>query len=167
MRFTVIYDSETGNTEKIANEIYETIESNEKELVNLKRNHEIPEADVYFIGFPIHQRNCGLKIIECLEQIETGKMVLFATCGLTPTEAYREKLEDKLSVWISDDVEYIGLFLCQGETTVNQQKRFIDTHPDISSELSKMLINGMGHPDENDLLQASQFTEQILRKIGA
>ena len=108
-----------------------------------------------------------MKIIECLEQIETGKMVLFATCGLTPTEAYREKLEDKLSVWISDDVEYIGLFLCQGETTVNQQKRFIDTHPDISSELSKMLINGMGHPDENDLLQASQFTEQILRKIGA
>lgn len=167
MRFAVIYDSETGNTEKVALEIYGTIEYRDKELINLNECNEISDADIYFVGFPVHQRNCGLKIIECLEKIETGKVILFATCGMSATEFYREKLEDKFSVWVSDDAEYLGLFLCQGETNVEQQKRFLEAHPDISVELSEMLVNGIGHPNEDDLVQVVRFTEQVLRKIGA
>ena len=167
MKFSVIYDSETGNTKKVALEIYDTIGYRDKEIVNLSENVAIPDADVYFVGFPIHQRNCGLKIIDCLEQIETGKVVLFATCGMSPTETYREKLEDKFSIWISDGAEYLGLFLCQGETSIHQQKRFLETHPNISVELSEMLVNGIGRPKEDDLEQVIRFTEQILRKIGA
>lgn len=166
MKFAVIYDTETGNTERIALEIYDTIGYRDKELLNLSEDDEIPDADVYFVGFPVHQRSCGIKTMECLEKIETGKVVLFATCGMSATDAYREKLEDKLSVWISDDAEYLGLYLCQGETTVAQQKRFLETHPDISVELSEMLVNGIGHPDEDDLVRVVEFTEEILRKIG-
>ena len=165
MRFAVIYESETGNTERIALEIFDTIGYRDKEMIDLNANKDIPEADVYFVGFPIHQRNCSLKVMDCLEQIECGKIVLFATCGMSPTNSYREKLEEKFSVWISDDAEYCGLFLCQGETTIQQQKRFLDTHPDISAELSEMLAKGIGHPDEDDLEQVIRFTEQILEKI--
>lgn len=167
MKFAVIYDSDTGNTERIALEIYDTIGYRDKELLNLSEDDEIPDVDVYFVGFPVHQRSCGIKTMECLEKIETGKIVLFATCGMSATDSYREKLEDKLSVWISDDAEYLGLYLCQGETTVAQQKRFLETHPDISVELSEMLVNGIGHPDRDDLVQVVEFTEGILRKIGA
>ena len=60
MKFAVIYDSETGNTKKIALEIYDTIGYRDKEIVNLSEDDEIPNADVYFVGFPVHQRNCGL-----------------------------------------------------------------------------------------------------------
>jgi len=164
MKFAVIYDSETGNTKKVALEIYDTIGYRDKEIVNLSEDDEIPNADVYFVGFPVHQRNCGLKIIDCLEQIETGKVVLFATCGMLQTEAYREKLEAKFSIWISDDAEYLGLFLCQGETSIQQQKRFLETHPDISVVLSEMLVNGIGRPKKEDLEQVIRFTEQVLKK---
>ena len=167
MKFAVIYDSETGNTQKIAFEIYDAIGYWDKELLNLNEDDEIPDADVYFVGFPIHRRNCSLKIVECLEKIETGKVILFATCGLSASNTYREKLEDKFSVWISDGAEYLGLYLCQGETTVEQQKRFLEAHPDISAELSEMLVKGIAHPNEDDLVRTVEFTEQILRGIGA
>jgi flavodoxin len=163
MRCAVLYDSETGNTEKIAEQIYDAIDLEDKAFINVKSEKKIPQADVYFVGFPIHQKNCGMKIVDTLEQIEEGKVALFATCGMKPTGKYQQKLEDSLSIWLSDEVEYLGMFLCQGKTTSKQKEYFYDANPEYREKISEMMEEGEAHPNEEDLEDAFHYAKDILQ----
>lgn len=164
MKYAVLYYSETGNTETLAKQIYTAIDSKEKTIMNLKEQEQadIPYADVYLAGFPIHQKNCGIKVVDALEKIESGKLILFATCGLTPTENYRKKLEDALNIWISDGVEYLGMFLCQGRTVEAQRESFYNSNPEYREKLGDMFMEGERHPNEEDLDQAVRFVKSVL-----
>jgi flavodoxin len=160
MKYAVVYYSETGNTEMLAKQIYHLLDGQERILVNVAEQTEMPPADVYFAGFPIHQKNCSIKAVEALEQIETGKLMLFATCGLTPTENYRKKLEMALSVWISDDVDYMGMFLCQGKTTDIQKEKIYDITPAYRDKLEMMFHEGDNHPNREDLEKLAEYIKE-------
>ncbi len=165
MKYAVIFYSETGNTERLAEEIYMSIKSNEKVFINLKEDTAIPQADIYFIGFPIQKQSCSLKIIECLEQIELGKLVLFATCGMSPTINYKQKLEDSLMVWLPDNVDYLGMFLCQGKITDKQKQYFCQMKPEYAEQMKRMFAEGDKHPDWNDRNDAVEYINNILESI--
>jgi flavodoxin len=162
MKYAVIYYSESGNTEMLAKQIYGAIDSNEKILVDLNKQQQIPKADMYFAGFPIHKKNCSLKVVDALEQMETGGLILFATCGLTPTAAYRQKLEDALSVWLPDNIDYLGMFLCQGKTSEEQKEYFYQTNPEYRDKLAEMFSEGETHPDREDIKNAVNFVRKFL-----
>jgi flavodoxin len=160
MKCAVVYYSETGNTEKLAKQIYYLLDGQERILVNATVQPEIPQADVYFVGFPIHQKNCSIKAVDVLEQIETGKLMLFATCGLTPTEKYQKKLETALNVWISDDVDYMGMFLCQGKTTDIQKEKIYDINPVYRDKLETMFHEGDNHPNQEDFEKLTEYIKE-------
>jgi flavodoxin len=162
MRYAVIYESETGNTKKVAEQIYDAIDSFDKELVNLKTETLIPQADIYFVGFPIHHKNCSMKIVDTLEEIESGKVALFATCGMKPTEKYKQKLEDALSIWLSNEVEYLGMFLCQGSTVEEQKEAFCNANPAYRDKITEMLLAGENHPNEDDFEDDACYVKKIL-----
>jgi flavodoxin len=165
MKCAVLYDSETGNTKQVAEEIYAAIDCTDKELLDLREETQIPQADLYFVGFPIHQKNCSMTIVDALEQIENGKITLFATCGMKPTEKYKEKLEDALSIWLPDDVEYLGMFLCQGKTTEVQKENFYTSNPEYRDKIREMLEDGNDHPNEEDLSAAADYVRRILAYV--
>ena len=52
MRYAVVYLSDTGNTKKIAEEIFLALPEGKKKIVDLKKD-AFPDADLYFIGFPV------------------------------------------------------------------------------------------------------------------
>jgi flavodoxin len=162
MKYAVIYYSETGNTKIVAEKIYETINSRDKIMVNLKEDTNIPKADLYFVGFPIRQKNCPMQIVDALEQIESGKIVLFATCAMNPTEKYKGKLEKALAIWMPDDVEYLGMFLCQGRTTKAQKEVFYNASPEYKDKMREMFDEGDYHPNSVDLDNAEKFVKTIL-----
>jgi flavodoxin len=166
MRYAVLYESETGNTERLARQIYEAIDANDKDLVSLKAGGEIPQADFYFVGFPIHQKNCSMKIVDAFEEIEQGKIAIFATCGMKPTEKYKEKLEDALSIWLPDEGEYVGMFLCQGKTTERQKRVFYEANAQYRDKVQAMLDEGEHHPSEDDCEQAVSFARKMVRLYG-
>jgi flavodoxin len=162
MEYAVIYYSESGNTEMLAEQIYEIIGSSDKILIDLNKTQQIPSADMYFVGFPIHQKNCSIKVVDALEQIGGGKLVLFATCGLTPTGAYRQKLEEALSLWISDETDYLGMFLCQGKTKEGQKEKFYRMNPEYQQKMEDMFQEGDSHPNRNDIEDAVQYMKKFL-----
>jgi flavodoxin len=163
MQCAVLYDSETGNTKQVAERIYEAIDTADKELIDLKEEAQIPQADLYFVGFPIHQKNCGMRIVDALEEISCGKFALFATCGMNSTEKYKQKLEDSLSIWLPDQAEYMGMFLCQGKTTAEQKNIFCNSNPEYRDKIAGMLQEGDSHPNEEDFDDAVTFAKEIWR----
>ncbi|MGN0607200.1 MAG: flavodoxin family protein, partial [Oscillospiraceae bacterium] len=74
MKYAVIYLSETGNTEELAKNIYVSLPGNDKTITEAGKITELPEADFYFIGFPVKNRICGIEIMNILEQLGNVKV---------------------------------------------------------------------------------------------
>lgn len=159
MKYAVLYESGSGNTEKVAGAVYEALWATEeqKALVDLKEAGAFPEADIYYIGFPVNNFNCSFRVMECLDKLQGKTIALFATCGLTPTEKYREKIESSMKAWIDDDTKYLGFFMCQGAVGVAQQQKMIQERSDVAEALAEMFEEGKMHPDARDLEDAASF----------
>ena len=80
--YLVVYDSETGNTKKIATEIFASLPGMSKDLINLHERTDFPEAKIYFVGSPrnlpprdwqlpfrsVGQIRCSLWNLRCRKQ---------------------------------------------------------------------------------------------------
>lgn len=165
MNYAVLYQSKSGNTKKIADMIYGTLQTHNKVLYDVDQWDGLPDADVYFIGFAIHNMNCSIDIINILEQIPNKRIALFATCGYIPTDKYKENLEKKLSVWLPDEADYLGMFLCQGNVEAYQQKAMLERMSEQSEQLLNIFSEGRTHPNRDDGFMAADFAQTIQRKI--
>lgn len=165
LRYVVVYQSQTGNTKKIAEAVYESIEADDKRLVDIDEMQRMPNADVYFIGFNIHNENCSIDIIDCLEEISGGYVALFSSCGYVPTEEYKAVIERKVEVWLPEEAEYMGMYICQGRVQEDQKEIMRRNMPDKVDILDRMFEMGDTHPDIQDCDEAATFAKSIQTKV--
>lgn len=164
MKCAVLYYSETGNTKKLADSAYSAIETSDKVIFDLDEMNTLPEADLYFVGFPVYNQSYRIKIIECIEQIKDSKLALFVTCGLNPTEKYISKLEDSITVWLDDSVEYHGMLACQCKTSNQQKEKFCQINANYLEQFKEMFQRTDSHPDETDFERINEFVQLIERE---
>lgn len=162
MKYAVLYQSNTGNTKKIAEAIFDEINTEEKVLVDIYDMSHLPKADVYFVGFAVCDHSCSLSVMEALDSLEDSKVALFATCGFYPVEKYKYIIEKNMQAWINEDVEYLGMYLCQGRVQHSQQVKFINGTSYAKDIIHEMFDKGESHPDEEDILSAKEFVRSVL-----
>lgn len=166
MKYLVVYTSKTGNTEKIAAEIFEALPGMSKDI---QRVEEVRgNADLYFVGFWNDKGTCSGSIMEFLSSIHGKKVALFGTCGMGGSEEYFKQVSKRVEALIPDDDEFLGSFICTGRMPpqVLERYKMMQERQD-SPQLRRMIKayeEGMLHPDEKDLEQAREFVETILEK---
>ena len=64
--YLVLYQSESGNTKKIAASIFSRLPGNSKDLIDIDTDKTIPEANVYFSGFCVHRGSCSMEVSDFL-----------------------------------------------------------------------------------------------------
>lgn len=114
MKVLVAYMSETGNTKKVAESIYDEI-TEDKEIKELKDVDSLDGYDLAFIGFPIHAFRPAKAGKDFLKAHTAGKkLAIFITHAMTEgakdIEGWLEKSKEAA---INADV--LGTFNCQGE----------------------------------------------------
>ena len=147
MDYMVVYSSKTGNTKKIATEIFSALPGMSKDMQSM-REYRGKDADVFFIGFWVNRGTCDISVIEMMSGLHGKKIALFG----------------------SDDCEYLGTFLCQGKMPMQVRGNYEIPMEDPKQEVwrKKMLQNfdeGLFHPNEDDLWQAREFVEQVLSRV--
>ncbi|MDL2295801.1 flavodoxin family protein [Lachnospiraceae bacterium OttesenSCG-928-E19] len=161
--YVVLYHSETGNTKKIATEIFSALPGMSKDLISITEVDNIPQASTYFVGFCVHCNTCSLEIGDFLGDLSGKRVALFGTCGLAPSQDAYKKIENNVSIWIEDDNEYLGAFLCQGKMSLDMRRK---CEQKLGSKLldelhaKKILQNfdeAMIHPTDEDLKNARDF----------
>ncbi len=113
--YLVLYQSESGNTKKIAATIFAHLPGTSKDLIDIHTDKHIPEAKIYFIGFCVHRGTCSMEISDFLSGLSQKQIALFATCGMGNSPDYYHTIEKNVSAWIENDNRYLGAFLCQGK----------------------------------------------------
>jgi flavodoxin len=162
MKVLVTYYSDTGNTEKVAQAIYEGIQKAEKEILPIQETGNVEEYDLIFCGFPVHASSVPQKVEPFLKTISQGKEVaIFATHGSLRKGQLATTAFD-YAVSLLSRAKAIGTFGCRGKVK-----------PDLLEALAKQPehrawaeeAQGAGaHPDEADLEDARDFAKKMLKK---
>lgn len=168
MDYLVAYTSKTGNTQKVAMKIFETLPGKSKDIISLGELHG-EEADTYFVGFWNNRGICTTEVIDFLSGLHGKKVALFGTCGIFENKDYLKQVENQVSVFLPDDNEYLGCFLCGGKLAPKVLEKFRQMQTQFDTPQIREMIsayeNAMLHPNIEDLDQAGAFAESVLNRL--
>lgn len=166
MKYQIVYDSRTGNTQKLAEHIYKCLEGEERDIKSASEFDGTEEADFYFIGFCTNRNSCSMDIADVLEMLEEKKIALFGTCGMGNTQEYYKKIRKNVDVWMPEEYEDRGFFMCQGRMNDEIKERIAVMSEKMSEEVKcetwQMYDAGLSHPDTEDLKQLEIFVENAI-----
>lgn len=155
MKYSIVYQSLTGNTKMLADTIKEKLNSNDLIYCG-KANEKALEADYIYVGFWTDKGRCDEVTENFLKTIHNKKVFLFGTCGFGASEEYFNTIAKRTATFLSEDNELVGSFICQGKMPMSVRQRYVKMKeagtpiPNID-----MLIDNfdkaLTHPDEKDL----------------
>jgi flavodoxin len=162
MKVLVTYYSETGNTEKVAQAIYEGVGKAEKDILPIQETGHAEKYDLVFCGFPVHASSVPHKVEPFLKSIPQGKRVaIFATHGSLRRGQLATAAFD-YAVSLLSKTKVIGTFGSRGKVK-----------PDLLEVLGKKpehrawaeeARGAAAHPDEADLEDAKEFAKKVMKK---
>ncbi len=157
----VAYYTQTGNTLKIAESIYEALPG-EKDIKALAEIKSLDAYDLVFIGFPIHSHNIPKKVQDFLKKVPKNKRIaLFSTHGsLTGSQLSREALEH--ATVLASGAQLLGTFTCRGRVPYSVLEG-LESKPEHKA-WAEMAASARTHPDATDLEEAKVFAKWIKDK---
>jgi flavorubredoxin len=165
MKVLVTYMSNTGNTKKVAEAIFEGIED-EKEIVPIDMVDSIDGYDVTFLGFPIKQMGPDKKTKKLLNRHCTdGRNVVLFITHAAPEES--PDLQPMLEKFRREayKANIVDIFDCQGQLS-KSIKRIMSIMPNADLRRWAKEDNSMGQPDETRLERARIFARDIMEKCS-
>ncbi len=159
VKILVTYFSLTGNTKKIAEAIYESIEGN-KSLQPIDEVEDIDQYDLLFIGFPVHSHSVPFKMENFLKEMPQGKTIaFFSTHGShTGSRLSREAIEHATVLAAKGKV--LSTFSCRGRVSPAALE-VLKKSPEHRAWL-EMAPSAYTHPDEDDLEEARAFAKWVM-----
>ncbi|MDB1935120.1 flavodoxin family protein [Clostridium tertium] len=164
MKIAIVYDSITGNTKKIAEELKKEI--NGLNLVYFGEPQNV-EADLYIVGSWTDKGMCSKKIIEFLKQLKNKKIAYFGTAGFGGSKEYYEKLSNRVKEIIDSSNEVLGYFHCQGKMPMSIRDRYVklitDNPEDKNIQVSiENFDEALLHPNYEDIINAKKWIKSIV-----
>lgn len=157
----VTYFSKTGNTEKVAQAIYDEIEENKiiKPVEELEED-DLQKPDLIFIGFPVHAHTVPYIMEKPLRNLPSGKKIaLFSTHGSVKGSSLSNEALEYASV-LTSKAKVLGTFSCRGKVSSSAMERF-EKLPEHQA-WAEMAPSSKTHPDKSDLQDAREFARKII-----
>jgi len=170
MKVLVTYLSQTGNTKKVAEAIFDEITC-EKELTTIDSVPGLDSFDLVLVGFPVWQSGPAEPARKFLDERARGKKVaLFVTHAMdpdSPDQAAREMLGGILDKCRSAAAgsKLAGFFNCRGELSENVAAFLMKSSEPAMRRFGEMRSLTVGQPDNVSLDSARIFAREIIQKI--
>ncbi len=163
MKALVTYFSQTGNTRKVAEAIYDELQG-EKEIRELSEVESVEGYDLLFVGFPMQAFGPAQQAKDFLaSQCQGKKIALFLTHGVPGDfEELPEWLENCRQA--AKGAEVLGMFDCQGEVAEFLLDAARKSDDPLMQKLAGAGASGKGQPDTKQLDRARSFAGDMLSK---
>jgi len=163
MRALVAYMSKTGNTKKVAQAIYETLDC-EKEMLPIDQVASIEGYDLSFLGFPMQKMGPDPRAVRFLQKhCQPGRDVALFITHAAPED------EEILGGWLAKsrdaaaNANIVGMFDCQGQLAAGV-KFVMSIVPDRELRAMAKRDNSQGQPDATRLARARAFARETLER---
>ena len=161
MKSLVTYLSQTGNTKKVADAIFEEIQV-DKDIKDISEVDSLEGYDLTFVGFPIQAFGPAQAAKDFLaKQCQGKKIAMFTTHGVTQDF-------EELPGWLdncrqaANGATVIGMFDCQGEVADFLLDAAAKSDDPLMQKLAGAGAIGKGQPDAASLDRARAFAKDIL-----
>jgi flavodoxin len=164
MKTLVAYFSQTGQTKKVADAIFESIEG-DKEMKELSEVEGLEGYDLCFIGFPIIAFGPAKDGKEFLEQHAAGRKVALFITHAAPVD------QEGVGDWLDKckeataSAELVGFFDCQGELSEAIANALLKSDNPMMKSFGERRPETVGQPDEACLQRARDFAREVLGKL--
>ena len=154
-RYSIIYSSRTGNTKLLAEAIRESLPA---DLCNHFGTDEAGavESEKLYVGFWTDKGTADEAALALLKRLKNKKIFLFGTAGFGESEAYFQKVLDRVKESIDESNSIIGTYMCQGKMPQSVRDRYMKmkTQPEHPASIDALIENfdrALSHPDKDDL----------------
>jgi flavodoxin len=162
-RVLVAYLSQTGNTKKVAEAIYEVLPE-PKEIKPIREVTTLDGYDISFLGFPIHKLGPDEQEKAYLEKLTKNRTIALFITHMAPEEA--PELEEWLQKFrdAAANANIVGMFHCQGQASwlVKFILRFA---PDPVLREARKKDKSNGKPDAIRLERARVFAKEMIKEF--
>lgn len=159
MKYAVIYESATGNTKMLADEIRNVL--GERECIffgTLEENTQSATegAEILFLGFWTDKGECSAGIRKYIETLYGRNIFLFGTAGFGGSEKYFSEILERVCVHLPEGNTVVGTYMCQGKMPESVRKRYelMKEKMPQDDKVEMMIENfdkALSHPDQADL----------------
>lgn len=162
MRYMVVYDSQTGNTRKLAQAIVEVLSAYEVESIradNPAAVEYLAQAERIYAGFWTDKGDCTVQMAELLSHLSGQDVFLFGTAGFGSDQAYFDAVLARVALHLSEKTRLLGGYMCQGHMLPSVKERYqriARDQPEQADHMKRLIDNfdqAQGHPTPNDLRQ--------------
>ena len=161
----IVYDSKTGNTEKVAQALAEGA----GERCVLTRVEDAPAADGFAVvvaGYWVDRGAPNAKMKKYLEALHGKKVVLFQTLGAEPTSDHATSALVNAGVALNNDCKVLGTLSIRGaiDPALIEMMRKMPAGGahSASPESEARWAAAAQHPDAADLAKAKAFMQNFL-----
>ena len=154
-RYSIIFNSVTGNTRKLAETIREALPQEDCDHFGALEG-EVPTSQRLYIGFWTDKGNADQATLELLSKLKNKEIFLFGTAGFGGSEAYFQKILNHVKQSIDSSNSVVGEYMCQGKMPPSVRERYMKMkvqpeHPENIDALIENFDRALSHPDGNDL----------------
>ncbi len=157
MKSVVVYSSQSGNTKKVADAVFEALPP-EKEIFPVEEAPDPEGYDFVAVGFWLKGGDPDPKAAEFLKKLKKGKVFLFATHGAAADSDHARKAMDTAKSFVQAEV--VGTFQCQGEVNAALLEK-VKARPNPPVWIADA-DDAVGHPDEKDMAAAKEAVRKAL-----
>ncbi|MGT2844118.1 flavodoxin family protein [Streptococcus hongkongensis] len=144
MRYSIVYNSNIGNTAILADYI-KTLFPHSNLLYLGKVNTDIKESDLLFVGFWTFKGCCDQETCRFLSEIKNKKIFLFGTAGSENINNYYSQILKATSKYIDSSNTIVGSFMCQGKMPTSIIKKMKRLNQNINRATNLILKNLTTH----------------------
>src|SRR3712207_3334523 len=120
MKYSMFYQTVTGNTKKLA----ETAE----EILKEKAEHveDAAEADLVFVGIWTEEGTANKAARDYMKTLKNRKVFLFGTAGFGDSKTYFDGILENAKDSLDESNEVVGSFMCRGRISEAVKEHFED-----------------------------------------
>ena len=157
MKSLVVYSSQTGNTRKLAQAVFDAL-TGEKDIYPIGEAPDPSGYDFIAIGFWLKGGKPVPDSMEYLSKIKGKPLFLFATHAVAAGSVHVQKAMDYAKDLV-EDAKIVGTFSCQGEMSPDLIEK-IQARPD-PPEWFADAPKAKGHPNEADIEELKRLIVNI------
>ena len=154
-RYSIVFSSMTGNTEKLARAIREVLPEENCDYFGVAGEEEL-RSELLYIGFWTDKGNADSAVLQLLSKLRGKKIFLFGTAGFGGSAAYFQKILDHIKQSVDPSNTVVGEYMCQGKMPQSVRDRYMKmkAQPEHPANIDALIDNfdrALSHPDEDDL----------------
>ncbi len=164
MKVLVTYVSQTGNTKKVAQAIFDQVHGS-KELKELQQVQSLDGYDLAFVGFPIQAYAPAKSAADFLQKHAAGRTIALFITHASPEDS------PEMPGWLANcraaaaGARLVGMFDCQGELSEQVADFMTKSKDEKLMAWAKDRPSTVGQPDAARLEKARLWAKDILARV--